>query len=330
MKPLFTVSSTVPVFKRRGAEFKDVVINWFVTDRESPAVNPLEWIDFATASDPVYSIHALNELFTTDEAEQLKDYLMNVHGDDSVKIEPAGKLHENILPWNAIAVGGPRDFLMLTTDDYYNLPFKVDGYFDVEQHQRLPAKTPTPPPATPKAPQSPPWRKAPDSVIPDEVQQPGMEKHRFQLLDYRLNGFESRLREIDNQYDGELDRLTRYTVGLEKRLVAIHARLELLETAGVGTQRDNDSCRVCGANRQATHAPWCEYRDGSPVAESDRMRLFSDWTEKRIADNTADTVNHYEGLISGLQNQLDADRAAIWKLQEQIDALQAKQPLNPA
>ncbi len=29
---------------------------------------------------------------------------------------------------------------------------------------------------------------------------------------------------------------------------------------------DSDFCRVCGIDNQATHAPWCEERDGTPVA----------------------------------------------------------------
>jgi hypothetical protein len=81
----------------------------------------------------------------------------------------------------------------------------------------------------PKAGCNPPWRKSPGSVIPDEVKQPGMEKHRFQLLEYRHNGFESRLKEIDSRYDSEFEQLTRYAVGLEKQLVAMHLRLEAVE-----------------------------------------------------------------------------------------------------
>ena len=75
---LFNVSSTVPVFKRRGADYKDVTIHWYVRDRKAPFHDPQGWIDFATASDPLYSIHALNELFTADEAEQLKEYLLSL------------------------------------------------------------------------------------------------------------------------------------------------------------------------------------------------------------------------------------------------------------
>lgn len=49
-----------------------------------------------------------------------------------------------------------------------------------------------------------------------------------------------------------------------------------------GDDWDTDYCRVCGIHNQSTHAPWCEYRDGTPVAEIDRWRLFGDWVNERL------------------------------------------------
>lgn len=189
---LFTVSSTVAVFNRCGDSYKDVVINWFVTNRPVPVADPLQWIDFAMASDPAHSIQAMNELFTRDEAEQLKEYLAMVQG-DGCQIKPAGKIPGDIRPWGAIPVGGYDGFLKIQDGFDYGLLFNVSGYYDVEECERIP----------PKMVQSPPWRKSAGNVVPGEVKQPGMEKHRFDLLDFRLNGFEERLQEIDKRVDAD-------------------------------------------------------------------------------------------------------------------------------
>lgn len=69
---------------------------------------------------------------------------------------------------------------------------------------------------------------------------------------------------------------------------------------------DSDDCRLCGVNNQATHAPWCEYRDGTPVADIDRMRIFSDWAN----------------------NQIATLRAEIQALQARVKALESRNPAN--
>jgi hypothetical protein len=46
------------------------------------------------------------------------------------------------------------------------------------------------------------WKpQPPGSVIPDEVKLPGMESERFKLLEWRHNGFESRLQELEKQIE---------------------------------------------------------------------------------------------------------------------------------
>ena len=63
------------------------------------------------------------------------------------------------------------------------------------------------------------------------------------------------------------------------------------------------------------------------AAEQDKLGFMPDWwqqvvaqlynqLDKRVADNTADTVNHYQGLIA--------------KLKARIDDLEANQSRNPA
>lgn len=162
---LFAVTSTVPVFKHRGAEFKDVTIDWFVSDRKKPVVDLRDWIDFEKASDPYYSMNAVNELFTQKEAEQLKKYLLDAHGDDNVQIHPASPVHDDVMPWGAISFGGPRDFVKLTNDDEYSLPFEAEGHFSVEGMTPLRTLTPTPPPNFSLHKATPPWVKPADSTL---------------------------------------------------------------------------------------------------------------------------------------------------------------------
>ena len=154
---LYAVSSNVPVFKRRGAEFKDVTIHWFVTDRKAPVVDLRDWINFEKASDLRYSIEAVNELCTEAEANQIKEYLYAVHGDDQVSIEPASAILDNILPWGAIAVGGPSDFITLDDREDFGLPFNAMGYFTVEGCERISAPVQTPKGGAPWK-NAPPWK----------------------------------------------------------------------------------------------------------------------------------------------------------------------------
>ena len=89
--------------------------------------------------------------------------------------------------------------------------------------------------------------------------------------------------------DLALDRIEALTVRIdawEQRTELLEQRLEALETKTGGKfdsdYWDVDCCRVCGADKQATHAPWCEYRDGSPVAEIDRFRIFAESVLTRL------------------------------------------------
>lgn len=114
----------------------------------------------------------------------------------------------------------------------------------------------------------PPW-KGGDAPVeqPDYFQLPGMEHKRMDLMDWRFNGIEERL------------------AAWERRAELLEQRIEGIEAKAHGAFNDDwdtDYCRVCGIHNQSTHAPWCEYRDGTPVAEIDRWRLFGDWVNERL------------------------------------------------
>ena len=186
---LFEVKSIMPTFKYRGAMFKNVKVHWFVTDRETPAVDPKSWIDFEKAADIRYSLSAVDELFFKDEAEKLMAYLKEFHEEDMPIINPASDIPHNVLPLRAMVVGGLSGFVDL--DEDYELPFEVTGWFTVEGCEQIET-----PPSIPKTPPCRPWwprLNNAESEIPDLIKLPGMEHARFDLLEYKQNGFEARL-----------------------------------------------------------------------------------------------------------------------------------------
>ena len=127
----------------------------------------------------------------------------------------------------------------------------------------------------------PPWKggSAPDE-LPDFFRLPKMAPTRMNLLDWRQNGFEQRL--------GDLEARLPIATGNDSAELA---------------EWDSDYCRLCGINKQATHAPWCEYRDGSPVAEIDRMRIFSDTVNDRFDEHLAIV----EKRLAALEDWADID-----------------------
>ncbi len=52
----------------------------------------------------------------------------------------------------------------------------------------------------------------------------------------------------------------------ERKRAALAVRMNDLDLFG---DTDPDLCPNCGVNSQATHAPWCEERDGTPVDATD-------------------------------------------------------------
>ena len=71
-----------------------------------------------------------------------------------------------------------------------------------------------------------PWNPG-GNVIPPEVKRPGMESHRFDLLEFRHNGFESRLQEIEHEQSEHLVCHDLRLESIEKQLNAVQAWLNL-------------------------------------------------------------------------------------------------------
>ena len=89
------------------------------------------------------------------------------------------------------------------------------------------------------------WKpQPPGSVVPDEVKQPGMEKHRFDLIDWRLNGFECRLQELDREdrrICDEAEQLILSTVRAEKSIAGLTAELQALQARFASLESAHES-----------------------------------------------------------------------------------------
>ena len=185
------------------------------------------------------------------------------------------------------------------------------------------------------------WKpQPPGSVVPDEVKQPGMEKHRFDLIDWRLNGFEQRLGELEARLpiatgndSGELAKiadLLNYVAGmvaaqgndpdsgnatdLEMNLCA--ASKKLAHLAGVIPPfkgRPDRECPVCSEPEDKPHAPNCEY------AVLDSLHLPGMETSR---------LNAMDWRFNGIEERLgtvecNASAFRLTAMQEQIDRLTA-------
>jgi hypothetical protein len=129
---LYSVRTTVKEY----SGCKDVVFNWF---RHAMAQGRRPYADLVKDYEPgrpdaLYTEELIEELFTWDEARQLKDYLERHHGDEGeTVIEQVPLPVENrTMGYGCLSVGGDDDFYMLCKESEYSLPFKVWGYYDLE------------------------------------------------------------------------------------------------------------------------------------------------------------------------------------------------------
>jgi hypothetical protein len=126
---LYRVTTTVREF--RGC--KNVVFIWFrymPPGRRPYAVLIKDYEPERALA--VYTESLIEELFTWDEARQLKDYLARHHGREGktvIKEEPLPV--DNMMDYGGLAVGGGDDFYMLYKEPEYSLPFKVSGYYNL-------------------------------------------------------------------------------------------------------------------------------------------------------------------------------------------------------
>jgi len=132
---LFRVTSTVPEFHGH----KDVHIDWFVLQRPAPTNRPYreliegEPVDDADTQAWVYN--AIDELFSEDEAAAWAAWLRKNRPGEHAVTEAKLPYPPDIMPITAIPLGGEQDCLMIWRSRGYDLPFKVEGYFDLRHYE---------------------------------------------------------------------------------------------------------------------------------------------------------------------------------------------------
>jgi hypothetical protein len=131
---LFRVKSVVKSYD--GC--RNVPFSWFIERGKSRPHRPYgELIENYDRSNEriSYAEAAVDELFTLEQAEQLKDYLDREFGDGgantNIITEATLPMPNNTMGVGSIPVGGGDDFYMLDKTPGYPLPFKVQGYFNL-------------------------------------------------------------------------------------------------------------------------------------------------------------------------------------------------------
>jgi hypothetical protein len=127
MAKLYSVTTTAHEYHGR----RNVVFHWFRTEPRNEDRPYAELIQ--NYDGDLYSKDLIDELFTEQEACDLKEYIDRVHGDAGVTTIEEWKLpiHNQQMGYGARSVGGGDDFYMLDKDPEYSLPFGVNGYFDL-------------------------------------------------------------------------------------------------------------------------------------------------------------------------------------------------------
>jgi hypothetical protein len=119
------------------SDCKNVTFRWFrdcdVPEPKQPYAKLIKDCDPYDNQAAVYQEAFIEELFTSIEANALKEYLDRVHGGaGTTTIEEVDlPARNNRWPYRGIAVGGGDSFYNLHKEPKYSLPFKVTGYFNL-------------------------------------------------------------------------------------------------------------------------------------------------------------------------------------------------------
>jgi hypothetical protein len=136
---LYEVRTVVKVYTGH----RDVVFRWFACRELGfsrwPHAELIAGYDELDHTSRCYAEHALDKLFDKTEADTLVAYLAREHGDkgETTIKEVNLPFPGNIAGYGATAVGGSDDFYMLDEEPAYSLPFRVWGYFDLEDCEPL-------------------------------------------------------------------------------------------------------------------------------------------------------------------------------------------------
>jgi len=132
---LYHVFSSVSNFRYQGILYDNLKINWFVVGRKKPQIPFNRAIANYSDLNPAVRVHPENyilERFTQMEADLLHGYLASAQKLDAVIEELELPVSESERAYR----GGPpppgTDFIQLFKKKSYDLPFNVEGIFNIK------------------------------------------------------------------------------------------------------------------------------------------------------------------------------------------------------
>ena len=135
LQPLYNCYSNVNNFRYRGIYYDNLKINWFVTGRKKQQVPfeqaILKYSQLSTAA-RAHPENYILERFTQMETELLKGYLSSVQKISAVAEEIELPVSANKKGYHAIPASPGTDFIALYKKQSYNLPFNVEGIFNIK------------------------------------------------------------------------------------------------------------------------------------------------------------------------------------------------------
>jgi len=132
---LFKVYSLVNNFIYKGSSYDNLKINWFVLNRREPVV-PFEQaienyseLPFTARVNPE---NFIKQCFTLAEAESLKQYLASAQKIRAVIDGCPLPVKANVKGYRDVPPPPTTDYVLLHKKSSYNLPFKVEGFFNTK------------------------------------------------------------------------------------------------------------------------------------------------------------------------------------------------------
>jgi hypothetical protein len=122
----------VTTIAKKFGPCRNVTLQWFLCEptQSRPYAELIDGYDPGEYG--VYTVGAIDELFSWDQALTLKDYLdRNFDNATTTFRKVALPFPSNRMGIGAMAVGGGNDFHMLDKHPSYTLPFKVWGYYSL-------------------------------------------------------------------------------------------------------------------------------------------------------------------------------------------------------
>jgi len=132
---LYHVFSSVSNFRYQGILYDNLKINWFVVGRMKPQIPFNRAIANYPDLSPALRVHPENyilERFTRMEADLLRGYLASAQKLDAVIEELELPVSESERAYRGGTTPPGTDFLQLFKKKSYDLPFNVEGIFNIK------------------------------------------------------------------------------------------------------------------------------------------------------------------------------------------------------